>query len=56
MNLLVQKLENTEKFKDYIKSIKNENSPVQISGLSDVSKVSIISSTSNRITSIFGSA
>ena len=25
MNLLVQKLENTEKFKDYIKSIKNEN-------------------------------
>ena len=39
MNLLVQKLENTEKFKDYIKSIKNENSPVQISGLSDVGKV-----------------
>ena len=39
MNLIVEKLKNTEKFQDYLKSIENKNSQVQVSGLSDVGKI-----------------
>lgn len=41
MNLLVHKLENTKKFQDYLKSIENKNSQVQVSGLSDVGKIQL---------------
>ena len=41
MNLLVEKLKNTEKFQDYLKNIENKNSQIQVSGLSDVGKIQV---------------
>lgn len=44
MKFLVQELLNNNKFKEIAESIKNETSPIAISGLSDVSKVNVIAS------------
>lgn len=39
MNLISKKIEETKKFQDYIKTIKEKNSQVHVSGLSDVAKI-----------------
>mgnify|MGYP000342578793 FL=1 len=46
MKYLIQELENTQKFKEYISDVKNKISPIELSGLADVGKVQIISATS----------
>ncbi|MGN1384569.1 MAG: transcription-repair coupling factor [Clostridia bacterium] len=45
MKYLIQELENTQKFKEYISDVKNKISPIELSGLADVGKVQIISAT-----------
>ena len=49
MNLITQKLEHTEKFKEYIKNIKENNSQIHVSGLSDMGKVHFASVTQKAI-------
>ena len=49
MNLFNNKLSENEKFKQYLSDIKNKISPINISGLSDVGKTFIISSTLNEL-------
>ena len=44
MKFLTQELEKNEKFKEIINQIQNKQSPIAISGLSDVTKVNAISS------------
>ena len=46
MKYLIQELEDTPKFKEYISDVKNKISPIELSGLADVGKVQIISATS----------
>ena len=46
MKYLIQELEDTPKFKEYISDVKNKISPIELSGLVDVGKVQIISATS----------
>ena len=46
MKYLIQELEDTPKFKEYISDVKNKISPIKLSGLVDVRKVQIISATS----------
>ena len=46
MKYLIQELEDTPKFKEYISDVKNKISPIKLSGLVDVGKVQIISATS----------
>ena len=46
MKYLIQELENTQKFKEYISDVKNKISPIELSGSADVGKVQIISATS----------
>ena len=41
MNLLIEKLNKNQKFKQYILDIKNNISPISLSGLSDVGKAHI---------------
>ncbi len=45
MNFLINKLKENEKFKQYLEDIKNKQSPINISGLSDVAKSYIIAGT-----------
>ena len=45
MNFLVNKLLNNEKFETYAKDIKNNISPISLSGLSDVGKTHILAGT-----------
>ncbi len=45
MKYLIQELENTPKFKEYISEVKNKISPIELSGLTDVGKIQIISAT-----------
>ena len=45
MNLLVEKLKDNEKFKQYANDIKNKISPISISGLSDVGKAHMMAGT-----------
>ena len=42
MNLLIEKLNKNQKFKQYILDIKNNISPISLSGLSDVGKAHIV--------------
>ena len=44
MNYLITSLQENEKFKEVVENVNEKISPIAISGLSDVSKVSIISS------------
>ena len=39
MNLIAEKIEETKKFQDYIKTIKEKKGEVRVSGLSDVAKI-----------------
>lgn len=45
MNLLIEELKRSEKFKQYASDIKNNISPINISGLSDVGKAHLITTT-----------
>lgn len=49
MNLLTERLNENEKFKQYVSDIKNKISPISISGLSDVGKSHIITGTLENI-------
>ena len=51
MNLLTERLNENEKFKQYVCDIKNNISPISISGLSDVGKSHIIAGTINELKS-----
>ena len=39
MNTIIAKLQELPKFKQYIQEIKEKNSPITVSGLSDVGKI-----------------
>ena len=39
MNTIISKLQELQKFKQYIQEIEEKNSPITISGLSDVGKI-----------------
>ena len=39
MNSIIEKLSELQKFQEYIEQIKEKNSPITISGLSDVGKI-----------------
>ena len=41
MNFIAKKIKETNKFQDYLKTIKEKNSRVRVSGLSDVAKIRI---------------
>ena len=45
MNFLIKSLENLEKFSDYTSQIKEEKSPIVLSGLSSVGKIQLIEAT-----------
>lgn len=45
MNLLIKQLNQNEKFKQYVKDIKNNISPISLSGLSDVGKTHLLAGT-----------
>ena len=49
MNFIAHKLENTKKFQEYINELKNKNSQIRVSGLSDVGKVHFAYSTKDVI-------
>ena len=49
MNFIAHKLENTKKFQDYINELKNKNSQIRVSGLSDVGKIHFAYSTKDVI-------
>lgn len=52
MKFLIQNLEESTKFKELSKTIKQKQSPIAISGLTDVEKVRIISAISQNINSL----
>lgn len=45
MNAIISKLQELQKFKQYIQEIEEKNSPITISGLSDVGKIQILYAT-----------
>ena len=49
MDMLIKRLDENEKFKQYILDVKNKISPISLSGLSDVGKAHIISGTYQNI-------
>ena len=48
-NLLLQSMKESEKFKEIIEKIENNNTPINISGLVDVGKSQIVSAISDTI-------
>ena len=52
MNELYKDLQENQKFLDLITNIKNNNSPITISGLSDVGEVQFISAIKNWVNKI----
>ena len=49
MNILINELENSKKFSEIINHIKTKQSPISLSGLSDMGKIQILASLNNNL-------
>ena len=49
MNVLINELENSQKFSEVLNHIKTQQSPISLSGLSDMGKIQVLAALNNNL-------